>query len=109
MACSKITLTNTGTTSFFFNFRKCSNTQFINADRLRPNQTRNIWIINDTFTSGPKINIKIEEQPFFPNQPKTPTPTPTPINLCYEVLIDENNNFIITENGDYIITKINDC
>lgn len=84
MSCKKYTLTNTGTTFFYFNYRKCSEADFQYQIKLKPGQTRNIWLIDGTFSSPPGLNIEIKNQGVFPITPSnsqpapTSTPTPTP-------------------------------
>ena len=44
MACSKYTLTNTGTTQVNFNYRRCDDAMWEYQVELEPNQTKNIWL-----------------------------------------------------------------
>jgi len=76
MACSKYTLTNTGTTSINFNYRRCDDSMWEYQVNLDPNQTKNIWLINGTYQIAqlfaPSVNL-INDGVY----PLTPTPTPT--------------------------------
>jgi len=76
MACSKYTLTNTGTTAINFNYRRCDDSMWEYQVNLDPNQTKNIWLINGTFQIAqlfsPSLNL-IDDGVY----PLTPTPTPS--------------------------------
>jgi hypothetical protein len=79
MACTKYTLTNTGTTSVNFSYRRCDDTMWEYQVQLNPNQTKNIWAIDGTYTIAdyfkPEIGNIIES--VFPPDAPNPTPTPT--------------------------------
>ena len=79
MACSKYTLTNTGTTQITFNYRRCDDSMWEYQVGLNPNQTKNIWLINDTY-SIPQLyqgDVVLVDDGVFPPVYPTPTPTPT--------------------------------
>jgi len=90
MACSKYTLTNTGTTVINFNYRRCDDSMWEYQVELEPNQTKNIWLINNTYSIAPSYvnGVILNNQGEFPptgptptpstTAPSTPTPTPTP-------------------------------
>ena len=80
MACSKYTLTNTGSTVVNFNYRRCDDSMWDYQVELTPGQTKNIWLINGTFTISPVYNsiISLVNQGPFPPISETATPTPTP-------------------------------
>ena len=80
MACSKYTLTNTGSTIANFNYRRCDDSQWEYQVELNPNQTKNIWLLNGTFSLAPVYTtmISIINQGVFPPISETATPTPTP-------------------------------
>ena len=80
MACSKYTLTNTGTTVINFNYRRCDDSMWEYQVELYPNQTKNIWLMDDTFSIAPlyNTNLILEDNGVFPPVYVTPTPTPTP-------------------------------
>jgi len=79
MACSKYTLTNTGTTAINFNYRRCDDAMWEYQVNLDPNQTKNIWLINNTFNISPVFshNLQLVNDGTYPLTP-TPTPTNTP-------------------------------
>jgi hypothetical protein len=68
MACSKFTLTNTGSTYTSFNYRRCSDNMLKYQVGLKSNQTKNIWLLNNTFNT-PQLfeeKITITEESFPP-------------------------------------------
>jgi hypothetical protein len=80
MACSKYTLTNTGSTIVNFNYRRCDDSLWEYQVELNPNQTKNIWVINGTYTIAPVYQsiVSLVNQGTFPPISETATPTPTP-------------------------------
>ena len=50
MACTKYTLTNTGSTVVNFNYRRCDDSMWEYQVNLNPNETKNIWFINGTYS-----------------------------------------------------------
>lgn len=64
MACSRYTLTNTGSTTTYFNYRRCDDTMWEYQVPLESNQTRNIWLINGSY-STPYTTI-VSTQTSFP-------------------------------------------
>ena len=82
MACSKYILTNTGSTLVNFSYRRCDDSLWDYQVELSPNQTKNIWVIDGTYTvaSAFKSSIVLVNEGGFPptSQTRTPTPTPTP-------------------------------
>jgi hypothetical protein len=80
MACSKYSLTNTGTTLTNFNYRRCDDTMWQYQVSLEPNQTKNIWLIDDTYSTSFITGIVLTNEGVFPPvnvTPTTPTNTPT--------------------------------
>jgi hypothetical protein len=79
MACSKYTLTNTGTTAINFSYRRCDDAMWEYQVNLDPNQTKNIWLIDNTFNISPVFshNLQLVNDGAYPLTP-TPTPTNTP-------------------------------
>jgi hypothetical protein len=59
MACSKYTLTNTGSTVVNFNYRKCDDSMWQYQVNLNPNETKNIWLINGTYDVAQVFESKI--------------------------------------------------
>ena len=80
MACSKYTLTNTGTTIVNFNYRRCDDSMWEYQVNLQPNETKNIWLIDGTYGVAPLFNnlISLVNNGVFPPLNATLTPTPTP-------------------------------
>jgi len=80
MACSKYTLTNTGSTIVNFNYRRCDDSLWEYQVELNPNQTKNIWVINGTYTISPVYtsSVYLINQGAFTPISETATPTPTP-------------------------------
>lgn len=79
MACSKYTLTNTGTTAVNFTYRRCDDAMWEYQVNIDPNQTKNIWLIDNTFNISPVFshNLQLVNDGTYPLTP-TPTPTNTP-------------------------------
>jgi hypothetical protein len=82
MACSKYTLTNTGSTIVNFNYRRCDDSLWEYQVELSQNQTKNIWLIDNTYSISPVyVNSVLQiNQGVFPPIPPTPTPSNTPTN-----------------------------
>ena len=80
MACSKYTLTNTGSTTVNFSYRRCDDSLWEYQVELTPGQTKNIWTINGTYTIAPSYKnlISLVNQGAFPPVNATATPTATP-------------------------------
>ena len=81
MACSKYTLTNTGSTTVNFNYQRCDDTLWQYQVELSPNQTKNIWLVNGTYSSAQLFQqsiVVVDEGAFPPAISPTPTPTVTP-------------------------------
>jgi hypothetical protein len=80
MACSKYTLTNTGSTTVNFSYRRCDDSLWEYQVELTPNQTKNIWVINGTYTIAPLYQsmVSLINQGAFPPVNATATPTATP-------------------------------
>ena len=68
MACSKYTLTNTGSTSVNFTYRRCDDSMWEYQVQLDPAQTKNIWLINGTYTVAElfKSEISLVNDGAFP-------------------------------------------
>jgi hypothetical protein len=80
MACSKYTLTNTGSTTVNFNYQRCDDTLWQYQIELLPGQTKNIWLVNGTYTSAQLFqqSIVLINDGAFPPPQITPTPSVTP-------------------------------
>lgn len=79
MACSKYTLTNTGSTLVNFNYRRCDDSLWEYQIELNPNQTKNIWLIDNTYSIAPSFrnSVVLVNQGVFPAISASQTPTPT--------------------------------
>jgi len=80
MACSKYTLTNTGSTIINFSYQRCDDSLWDYQVELLPNQTKNIWVLNGTYTIAPSFRnlVSLINNGVFPPVFASPTPTPTP-------------------------------
>ena len=80
MACSKYTLTNTGSTIINFNYRRCDDSMWEYQVELYPNQTKNIWLINNTYSIAQlyQSSVVLVNNGVFPPVYPSPTPTNTP-------------------------------
>jgi hypothetical protein len=84
MACSKYTLTNTGSTIINFNYRRCDDSMWEYQIELNPNQTKNIWLIDGTYSIAPSYlsSVVLVDNgvfpPIVPTLTATQTPTQTP-------------------------------
>ena len=80
MACSKYTLTNTGSTIINFNYRRCDDSMWEYQVELNPNQTKNIWLINNTYSIAQlyQSSVVLVNNGVFPPVYPSPTPTLTP-------------------------------
>jgi hypothetical protein len=79
MACSKYTLTNTGSTLVNFNYRRCDDSLWEYQVELNPNQTKNIWLIDNTYSIASSFSnsVVLVNLGVFPGVSPTPTQTPT--------------------------------
>ena len=68
MACSKYTLTNTGATQVNFNYRRCDDAMWEYQVELEPNQTKNIWLIDNSYSIAPLFvpNVVLVNDGAFP-------------------------------------------
>ena len=68
MACSKYTLTNTGSTIVNFNYRRCDDSMWEYQVELNPNQTKNIWLIDNSYSIAPLFvpNVVLVNDGVFP-------------------------------------------
>ena len=88
MECSKYVITNTGETSVSFNYQRCDDAEWQYQVELEPNQTKNIWLINNTYSIADsfRLSVILENWGDFPpttitaTPSNTPTPSVTPTN-----------------------------
>lgn len=84
MACSKYILTNTGTTIVTFNYQRCDDALWQYQVELTPSETKNIWLLDNTYSTAFSSKIVLTNLGSFPFTSPTPTPsitaspTPTP-------------------------------
>jgi hypothetical protein len=78
MACSKYTLTNTGSSISNFSYRRCDDNMWEYQVPLDPSETKNIWLINGSYGTAFSNVILLVNQGAFPPLNATATPTPTP-------------------------------
>jgi len=80
MACSKYTLTNTGSTIVNFSYRKCDDSMWEYQVELLPEQSKNIWLVDNTFSIPESFSqiVSLDNQGAFPPISATATPSPTP-------------------------------
>ena len=66
MNCKKYTLTNTGETSVNFTYRRCDDTMWQYQVPLEPGQTKNIFSVEDSFSSAFSNSILLTDEGKFP-------------------------------------------
>ena len=72
MACSKYTITNTGSTIVNFNYRRCDDSMWEYQVELLPSQTKNVWLMDDTYSTAYYNNIEVVGiEPYPPLTPPT--------------------------------------
>jgi surface protein len=86
MACSKYTLRNTGTSRALFNYRRCQDAIWQYEVPLNPGQSKNIWLIDGTYSTISR-NIQVTNDGAFP----VPVPPPPPqwwidFNLSLQII-----------------------
>ena len=75
MACSKYILTNTGSSIVNFSYQRCDDAMWEYQVELNPNQTKNIWLLNTTYSSAFSNSIVEVDLGVFPPVALSPTPT----------------------------------
>ena len=86
MACSKYYLVNTGSTIVTFNYQRCDDALWQYQVELAPSEAKNIWLLDNTYSSASSSAIQLTNLGTFPFTSATPTPsvtatmTPTPTN-----------------------------
>lgn len=87
MACSKYNLTNTGSTIVTFNYQRCDDALWQYQVELLPSEIKNIWTIDNTYSTAFGQKIVLDNYGPFPfttptNTPNvTPTPTPSQTSI----------------------------
>jgi len=77
MACSKYTLTNTGSSIVNFSYQRCDDAMWEYQVELNPGQTKTIWLLNSTYSTAFTTSIVEVDLGVFPPIALTPTPTRT--------------------------------
>ena len=75
MACSKYTLTNTGSSIVNFSYQRCDDAMWEYQVELNPGQTKTIWLLNSTYSTAFSTNIVEVDLGAFPPVALSPTPT----------------------------------
>ena len=52
MACSKYTITNTGSTNVNYNYQNCEDNIWKYQVEITPSQTRDIFVVDNTFSTA---------------------------------------------------------
>ena len=60
MACSKYTVKNVGKTPTLFNYRRCQDAIWQYEVPLNPGQSKNIWLIDGTYSTTPVTPVSNE-------------------------------------------------
>ena len=68
MACSKYNLTNTGSSIVNFSYQRCDDAMWEYQVELEPNQTKNIWLIDNSYSIAPLFvpNVVLVNDGVFP-------------------------------------------
>jgi len=93
MACSKYTITNTGSTIVNFNYRRCDDSMWEYQVELLPSQTKNVWVLDDTYSTAYVNNIDIIDIVAWP--PPTPV-SPLELYISNAGFTDTNLISVIT-------------
>lgn len=59
MACSKYTISNTGSTICNFNYRRCDDSLWQYQVEIIPNEIKNIWLIDNTYSNAESFNQEL--------------------------------------------------
>lgn len=102
MACSKYTITNTGSTITNFNYRRCDDSMWEYQVELSPSETKNIWLINDTYNTANSNDIEITDVVAWP--PPTPM-NPLELYLFNAGFTNENLISVITNFYTDLVTE----
>lgn len=78
MACSKYILVNSGSTTITFSYQRCDDALWQYQIELLSGETKNIWLLDGTFSSAFQNQFILTNLGSFPFPDPSPTPTPTP-------------------------------
>ena len=71
MACSKYSITNTGSTPVNFTYRRCDDSMWEYQVEVEPSETKNIWLINDSYSTAYVNSIVVSGVTAYPPPPPT--------------------------------------
>lgn len=66
MACSKYILTNTASTIATFSYQRCDDAMWEYQVELNPSEQKNIWLLDNTYSSAFNNFILLEDEGVFP-------------------------------------------
>jgi hypothetical protein len=78
MSCKKYSIVNNESYNVYFNYRKCDDNIFENQVLIEPGQTKNIWLLDNSFSCAFLDALSIDDQGYFPFTGVTQTPSVTP-------------------------------
>ena len=81
MSCKKYSIINNESYNVYFNYRKCDDNIFENQVLIEPGQTKNIWLLENSFSCAFLDSLSIDDQGYFPFTGITPTPSTTPTQI----------------------------
>ena len=93
MACSKYTLTNTGSSIVNFSYQRCDDAMWEYQVELNQGQTKTIWLLDSTYSTAFSTSIVEVDLGVFPPVALSPTPT---------ILLDSSAKFS-KENSSVIV------
>jgi hypothetical protein len=81
MSCKKYSIINNESYNVYFNYRKCDDNIFENQVLIEPGQTKNIWLLENSFSCAFLDALSVNDQGYFPFTGVTPTPSVTPTQI----------------------------
>jgi hypothetical protein len=77
MSCRKYSIVNNEIYNVYFNYRKCDDNIFESQVLIEPGQTKNIWLVENSFSCAFLDSLLIDDQGYFPFTGVTQTPSAT--------------------------------
>jgi hypothetical protein len=68
MSCSKYIITNTGSTIVNFNYQRCEDALWEYQVELTQNETKTIWLLDNTYSTAFSGEIDLNDLGVFPPQ-----------------------------------------
>jgi hypothetical protein len=99
MACTKYQLINTGSTNAYITFRRCEDGAFERNYECIPFRIYNLWVMDDTLTSGELSQLSLENEGSFP----PPAPEPG-IGLTFDVSSGDEYVYASSEFSNFTMT-----